>query len=88
MSERMSERAKRDIDAILERLYKVSPELDKIAADCERALRLNVEAKGDYISPRTVQAFAEMRNAVGMLYGSARSAMEEADRFFKPKRQG
>lgn len=85
MSERMSERAKGDIDAILERLYKVSPELDKIAADCERALRLNAEARGDYISPRTVQAFSEMRDAVGKLYGSARDAMNEADRFFKPK---
>jgi hypothetical protein len=85
MSERMSERAKGDIEAILERLYKVSPELDKIAAECERALRLNAEARGDYISPRTVQAFSEMRDAVGKLYGSARNAMNEANRFFKPK---
>jgi len=85
MSERMSEHAKGDIEAILERLYKVSPELNKIAADCERALRLNAEARGDYISPRTVQAFSEMRDAVGKLYGSARNAMNEADRFFKPK---
>ena len=85
MSERMSERAKGDIEAILERLYKVSPELDKIAADCERDLRLNAEARGDYISPRTVQAFSEMRDAVGKLYGSARNTMNEADRFFKPK---
>lgn len=85
MSERMSERAKGDIEAILERLYKVSPELDKIAADCERALRLNAETRGDYISPRTVQAFSEMRDAVGKLYGSARNAMNEANRFFKPK---
>ncbi len=85
MSERMSEHAKRDIDVILERLYAVSPELDKIAADCERALRLNAEARGDYISPRTVQAFSEMRDAISKMYGSARNAMNEADRFFKLK---
>ncbi|MBY5601943.1 hypothetical protein HFO50_12265 [Rhizobium leguminosarum] len=85
MAERMSERAKGDIDAILERLYRVSPELDRIAAECERALRLNAEARGDYISPRTMQAFAEMRDAVSALYGAAQNAMKEADRFFKPK---
>ncbi|MBY5471507.1 hypothetical protein HFO86_14995 [Rhizobium leguminosarum] len=32
MSERMSEHAKGDIEAVLDRLYKVSPDLDKLAA--------------------------------------------------------
>jgi hypothetical protein len=32
-----------------------------------------------------MQAFAEMRDAVSALYGSAQNAMKEADRFFKPK---
>ncbi|MGO8061418.1 hypothetical protein ACC716_24835 [Rhizobium johnstonii] len=84
MSERMSERAKGDIEAVLERLYKVSPDLDKLAADCERALLLNAESNGDYISPRIVQAFSEMSDAVRRLYLSAQNVMKEADRFFKP----
>ncbi|WP_244480305.1 hypothetical protein [Rhizobium sp. Root1220] len=69
----MSERAKGEIEAILRRLYDVSPELDKLAADCERALRLNAEANGDYISSRTVQAFSEMNEAVRKLYSSAQT---------------
>ncbi|MGO7689970.1 hypothetical protein ACC696_35745 [Rhizobium ruizarguesonis] len=84
MSERMSERAKGDIEAVLERLYQGFARFGQTRGHCERALLLNAESNGDYISPRIVQAFSEMGDAVRRLYLSAQNVMKEADRFFKP----
>jgi hypothetical protein len=82
MADRMAERAKFDIDRILQQLNAVAPDIDRIARACEIALRVNLEAEGDYISPRTVKAVSEMRSAVAALYTAGQSLMVERDRFF------
>jgi hypothetical protein len=82
----MAERARHDIDGILKQLNTIAPDIDKIARDCELALRANLDAGGDYISPRTVKAFSDMRGAVAALYTAGHSALAERDRFFGGQR--
>jgi len=78
----MSERAKDDLDRVVQQLYAIAPEVDKLATDCANALQSNVDAGGDYISQRTMKAFSEIREAIAHLYSAGRDVMEERDRFF------
>ena len=82
MADRMSERAKDDLDRVLEKLYALSPEVDKLSTECANALQANIDAGGDYISQRTIQAFSEIREAIAHLYAAGHDVMEERDRFF------
>ncbi len=82
MADRMSERAKVDLDAIIQQLYSIAPEVDKLAAICGRALQQNVDADGDYISQRSVKALSDIQKAISFLYASGHAAMTERDRFF------
>lgn len=82
MVDRMSERAKDDLDRVVQQLYAIAPEVDKLAKDCANALQLNVDADGDYISKRTGKAFSEIREAIAHLYAAGHEVMEERDRFF------
>jgi len=82
MVDRMSERAKDDLDRVLEKLYALSPEVDKLSTECANTLQANIDAGGDYISRRTTQAFSEIREAIAHLYSAGREVMEERDRFF------
>ncbi len=85
MADRMSERAKSKIDRILQQLNSVAPEIDRIARDCEIALSANLEAQGDYISPRTIKSLSEIRSAVAALYSAGQGLLIERDRFFGPQ---
>ncbi|MFK0332681.1 hypothetical protein [Rhizobium sp. 2MFCol3.1] len=67
MVDRMSERAKVDLDRVMQQLYDISPEVDKLATDCAHALQSNVEADGDYISKRTVKAFTDIREGIAQI---------------------
>jgi hypothetical protein len=82
MVDRMSERAKDDLDRVIGQLYAIAPEVDKLANDCARALQSNVDADGNYISKRTVAAFSDIREAIAHLYAAGHAAMAERDRFF------
>lgn len=82
MVDRMSERAKVDLDRVMQQLYAIAPEVDKLATDCADALQSNVEADGDYISQRTAKAFTDIREAIAHLYAAGHEVMEEHDRFF------
>ncbi len=82
MVDRMSERAKVDLDRVMQQLYAIAPEVDKLSIDCANALQSNVEADGDYISKRTVKALTDIREAIAHLYAAGREVMEERDRFF------
>lgn len=78
----MSERAKVDLDRVMQQLYAIAPEVDELATHCAHALQSNVEADGDYISKRTVNAFTDIREAIVHLYAAGHDVMEEHDRFF------
>ncbi len=67
MFDRMSERAKIDLDRVMQQLYALAPELDWVATDCANALQSNVEADGDYISKRIAKAFTDIRGAIAHL---------------------
>ncbi|MBP2449723.1 hypothetical protein [Rhizobium leguminosarum] len=82
MVDRMSERAKDDLDRVVEQLYAIAPEVDKLSTDCANALQSNIDAGGDYISQRTMKAFPEIREAIAHLYAAGHEVMEERDRFF------
>ncbi|KAA9382617.1 MULTISPECIES: hypothetical protein [Rhizobium/Agrobacterium group] len=82
MVDRMSERAKDDLDRIVQQLYAIAPEVDKLATDCANALQSNVDADGDYISKRTMRAFSDIREAIAHLYAAGHTVMDERDRFF------
>lgn len=82
MADRMSERAKDDLDRVLRQLYAIAPEVDKLATDCANALQSNVDADGDYISKRTVAAFSDIREAIAHIYAAGHAALAERDRFF------
>ncbi|KQV83439.1 hypothetical protein [Rhizobium sp. Root1220] len=82
MVDRMSERAKVDLDRVMQQLYAIAPEVDKLATDCANALQSNVDADGDYISKRTVKAFTDIREAIAHHYAAGHEVMEERDRFF------
>ncbi|MGO4440985.1 hypothetical protein [Rhizobium sp. RAF56] len=82
MVDRMSERAKDDLDRVILQLYAIAPEVDKLATDCANALQSNVDADGGYISKPTMKAFTDIREAIAHLYAAGRVAMEERDRFF------
>ena len=86
MGDRMSERAKGEVELVLDTLYKIAPEVNQVVVDCTRILRENIDAEGDFVSPKTVEALSEVRNAVGALYAAAHKAMAETDRFFGPSR--
>jgi hypothetical protein len=87
MVDRMSERAKDDLDRVIRQLYAIAPEVDKLAIDCARALQSNLDADGDYISRRTVTAFSDIRSAISSLYAAGHAAMAERDRFFGRSKQ-
>ena len=82
MVDRMSERAKDDLDRVVEQLYAIAPEVDRLSTDCANALQSNIHAGGDYISQRTIKAFSEIREAIAHLYSAGHDVMEERDRFF------
>jgi hypothetical protein len=83
----MAERARDDLDRVIQQLYAIAPDVDKLATDCADALRANEDADGDYISARTVAAFKDIREAIAHLYAAGHAAMAERDRFFgRPKR--
>ncbi|SEP33882.1 hypothetical protein SAMN05216228_109210 [Rhizobium tibeticum] len=83
MVDRMSERAKDDLDRVIQQLYAIAPEVDKLATDCGKALQSNVDAVGDYISKRTEKAFSDIREAIAHLYAAGHAVMEERDSFFR-----
>jgi len=82
MVDRMSERAKDDLDRVIRQLYAIASEADKIANDCAVALQSNVDADGDYISKRTVSAFSDIQEAIAHLYSAGHVVIAERDRFF------
>ncbi|NLS07309.1 hypothetical protein HGP14_28920 [Rhizobium sp. P32RR-XVIII] len=82
MVDRMPERAKDDLDRVVQQLYAIAPEVDKLATNCANALQSNVDADGDYISKRTMKAFTDIREAIAHLYAAGHEVMEERDRFF------
>ncbi len=88
MADRMSERAKVDLDRIIQQLYSIAPDVDKLASNCGRALQQNVDADGDYISQRSVKALTDIRTAISLLYAAGHEAMSERDRFFAGQKIG
>ena len=82
MVDRMSECAKDDLDRVVEQLYAIAPEVDRLSANCANALQSNIDAGGDYISQRTMKAFSEIREAIAHLYSAGHEVRVERDRFF------
>ena len=82
MADRMSERAKDDLDCIVQQLYDIAPEVDQLSTACANALQSNIDANGDYLSERTIKALSEIREAIAELYAAGHAVMEERNRFF------
>lgn len=81
MADRMSERAKDDLDRIVQQLYDIAPEVDQLSKACANALQSNIDADGDYLSKRTIKALSGIREAIAHLYAAGHAVMEEGDRF-------